>query len=148
MKKHLLILFSSITLGEFFGLVISLSFNYISHSYNYYPSDPTFNNHFASPLDAMLASVILWGLIGLVFGLGAFIFNVKSWSLRTRTIVNFFVYYCGFTPLACLAGWFKLNLPNFILFTLIFIGIYVFIWSFNYYNVKRELTKINQKIRN
>lgn len=148
MKKHLFILFSSIGIGEFFGLVMSLCFNYLFHSHDYYPSDPTFTNHFASPLDAMLVSVILWGLMGLVFGLGALIFDIKTWSLRTRTIVNFFIYYCGFTPLACLAGWFSLNLPNFILFTTIFIGIYILIWLFNYYSIKHELKKINQKLRN
>lgn len=97
----------------------------------------------------MLVSVILWGLVGLVFGLGAFIFNIRSWSLRTQTIVNFFVYYCGFTPLACLAGRFQITLSNFILlFTLIFIGIYLLIWCINYYGTKHELTKINQRLHN
>lgn len=147
MKKHLFILFSSICMGEFFGLVISLCFNYLYQTHTYYPSDPTFSSHFANSVDAMLVSVILWGLIGLVFGTGAFIFNIRQWSLRTRTIVNFFVYYCGFTPLACLAGWFPLTVPNLTLFTLIFVGIYLFIWWINYYSAKHELNRINQKLR-
>lgn len=133
MKKWLSTLVNSIISGEFIGLVISLSYNYLSGTYHYYPSGPVFLGQFDRPLDAVLTSVILWGLMGLVFGLGSFIFAIRNWSLTKRTVVNFLIYYIGFTPLALLAGWFPLTWGNFFGFTIIFTIIYALIWLISYF---------------
>lgn len=79
--------------------------------------------------------------MGLVFGLGYYIFEIKDWSLTKQTIVNFIVYYCGFTPLAILAGWFPLTWPLFAAFSATFIVIYAIIWLIAYYIDKRSNDK-------
>lgn len=147
MKKWHLLLINGIALGELFGLVFSLFFSYLYGLNDYVPSAPTFTDHFTRPLNAVLVSVILWGLMGLVFSAGALVFKVNYWTLRKRTIVNFVVYYCGFTPLAILAGWFPLNVTNWLFFTGIFVLVYVLMWMINMYLVKREIKRINQKIK-
>ncbi|MCD7123504.1 DUF3021 domain-containing protein [Limosilactobacillus caviae] len=146
MKKYFSYIISGISLGEFYGLIISLLFSYIYDLNNYVPSASTFTNHFTRPLNAVLVSVILWGLMGLVFSLGALVFKIENWSLRKRTIINFIIYYCGFTPLAILAGWFPLNLINWLVFTVIFVMIYLIIWFINFYSIKQDLKKINRKL--
>ena len=92
MKKCHLLLINGIALGELFGLVFSLFFSYLYGLNDYVPSAPTFTDHFTRPLNAVLVSVILWGLMGLVFSAGALVFKVNYWTLRKRTIVNFAVY--------------------------------------------------------
>ena len=133
--------------GTFIGLVVSIFLNYSSKSSAYYPSNPSFTTKFATPLDAMTVSVILWALMGLVFGFGSFVFAISQWSLLKKTIVSFIIYYIGFTPLAFLAGWFTLNIVNFMIFTELFILIYVTIWFIRSYQVIREIREINNKIK-
>ena len=133
--------------GTFIGLVVSIFLNYSSKSSAYYPSNPSFTTKFATPLDAMTVSVILWALMGLVFGFGSFVFAIRQWSFLKKTIVSFIIYYIGFTPLAFLAGWFTLNIVNFMIFTGLFILIYVTIWFIRSYQVIREIREINNKIK-
>lgn len=128
MKKYVSNGLSFASVGIIIGLTISVFFSYLSGTGNYYPSSTEFVSSFANPLDAFLASIGLWGLMGLVFGFGSLIFNVKKWSTIKQTIVNFIVYFIAFTPLAILAGWFPLTLGNLVTFTIIFCIIYAFCW--------------------
>lgn len=127
--------------------MFSLFFSYLYGLSNYVPSAPTFTNHFSRPLNAVLASVILWGLMGFIFSAGALIYKHEQWSILKRTIVNFVIYYCGFTPLAILAGWFPLTLVNVAVFTGIFVLVFILMWFINTYITKREVRRINKKIR-
>ncbi|CAM3087643.1 DUF3021 domain-containing protein [Lactiplantibacillus plajomi] len=133
--------------GVVLGLVISLIFNYLAGAKRYYPSSPQFSTRFATSLDAVLVSVILWAVMGLVFSLGAVIFGVEDWSLFKRTVVNFFIYYLGFTPLAILAGWFPVTPAYLISFTVIFMIIYVLMWVINVAIVRHQIDKINRRLK-
>lgn len=147
MRKYIFHIIYGISLGEFIGLAFSLFFSYVYKLNDYVPSAPTFTSRFSRPLNAVLASAIIWGVMGMVFSIGAMIFKVEAWSIRKRTIVNFIVYYCGFTPLAILAGWFPLTLTNWLFFTAIFVMAYLVMWSLNVYLVKQDLKKINKKLK-
>lgn len=131
MKKRMNTLINSTACGILIGLMTTLIVNYSIGSQHYLPSGPQFVNRFALPLNALLVSVILWGLMGFLFGLGSFIFDIQTWSLAKQTIVNFIVYYGGFTILAICAGWFSLSWVNFGTFSLMFIVIYALIWMIN-----------------
>lgn len=119
--------------GVLIGLAISTFFSYLSGTGNYYPSGSVFMSQFASPLNAMVISIVLWGLMGLLFGFGAMIFNIDRWSLAKQTAVNFLVYYLGFSPLAIIAGWFSLTVTNFVIFTAIFVVIYAVCWLISWF---------------
>ena len=146
MRKKIGMILRGMGLGIIIGMFFSLFFNYLFGLKEYAPSAPTFTSQFARPLDAVLVSVILWALMGLVFSAGALIFAVEKWSLRMRTIVNFLIYYLGYTPLACLAGWFPLNWKWLAFYTVIFIAAYILIWSVNSMLARREIAAINAKI--
>lgn len=128
MKKRLNTLINSVGIGILMGLLISLFCNYAVGNHLYQPSGAQFMNHFAQPLNAVLVSVLLWSLMGLVFGGGSLIFDIPHWSLAKQTVVNFFIYYCGFTPLALCAGWFPLSWVHWGIFTLLFILAYGLAW--------------------
>ncbi len=147
MKKILKYIFDFAMIGIFIGVLISLFFNYFNHSNQYYPSGPSFVERFNRPLNAVAVSVLLWVIIGQLFGFGSLIFNIKQWSLFKKTIINFLTYYLGFVPLAILAGWFPLNLTNFFIFTGIFIVIYAIIWLINAHMILTDIKKVNQKIK-
>ncbi|MBI0111143.1 DUF3021 domain-containing protein [Lactobacillus sp. W8093] len=146
-KKFINYIFRFSAEGTLYGLIVSLFFNFSNKNSVYYPSVPSFSAKFATPLNAMTVSVILWSLMGLVFGFGSFVFVIRQWSILKRTIVSFIIYYIGFTPLAFLAGWFPANIVNFMIFTGLFILIYVAVWFIRSYRVIREIREINNKIK-
>ncbi|MPQ35087.1 DUF3021 family protein [Lactobacillus fermentum] len=148
MKKYISFMINGTSLGISIGLVISLLFSYGYHLQNYVPSSPNFTSHFDRPLNSVLASVVLWGLMGLVAKLTMLIFKKENWSLRKRTSINFIVYYFGFMPLVILAGWFPFSILNLAIFSGWFILCYLAIWIINYKIVKRELHSINEKLKN
>lgn len=128
-----------IALGEMFGLVFSLFFNYLYGNFSYMPSTNLLQDEFSRrPLNGMLYSVLIWAMMGILFGWGAFIFDIKQWSLVKQTIVNFIVYYIGFSILAVLAGWFSISFTNFIIFSSIFMLAYIIIWLATYYQTAKK----------
>lgn len=133
--------------GIVIGLLMSLIFSYLNHANSYFVSSPQFYNNFAKPLTAVLTSVILWALMGLVFGLGAAVFTLEKWSLLKRTIVHFVISYFGFTPLAIFAGWFPLNPYYLVSFTVTFILVYVIIWLVEINIVRKQINQINRSIK-
>lgn len=145
--KYLSYAFRFATTGVFIGLVISLIFNYVENSNLYYPSSVAFVKKFSNPLDAVAVSVLLWALMGLVFGFGSMVYSIRKWSYLKQTITSFIIYYVGFTPLAILAGCGSLNWINLITFTVEFIVIFLIIWAFYYWKAAREIKRINQKIK-
>ena len=84
MKKYVKYSIGFSAIGVLIGLAISLVFNYLNGSTIYYPSSPNFVNQFAHPLNSVTVSVILWMLIGCVFGFGSLIFELKNWSLLKK----------------------------------------------------------------
>ncbi len=54
------------------------------------------------------------------------------------TITHFIICYSLFLPLAILSGWFPINLPSFISFTVIYIIIYCLIWTVFMYSAKKK----------
>lgn len=147
MKKYILSAIKGMFLGIAIGLCVSIFFNYLNGADTYLPSTPVFTSHFARPLNAVTVSVVLWALMGLVFSIGALIFQIERWILLKRTIVNFFVYYIFFTPLAFMAHWFIIDLPHILVFTIIFTLIYVLIWFINAQLIKNDIKQINEKLR-
>lgn len=142
MKKHISNGLSFAAVGIIIGLTLSIIFSYLSGTGNYSPSSENFVNSFATPLDALLVSIILWGMMGLVFGFGSLIFSIKRWSTVKQTIINFIVYFIGFAPLAAFAGWFPLTLGSWITFMVIFCLVYAFCWI-----IGRMINHVNKTLR-
>ncbi|GAJ25712.1 hypothetical protein JCM15457_590 [Liquorilactobacillus sucicola DSM 21376 = JCM 15457] len=129
------------------GLFISLAFSYIYGLENYAPSAPRFTEMFKKPLNALLASIILWALMGILFSQSSMIFEKEKWSITRRTLTHFFVTFFGFTPLAVLCGWFPLKWEMFIFFTIIFLVVYMTMWLVSMISARNDIKKINNKLK-
>ena len=129
--------------GVTVGMAFSIFFSKL-YQISYVPSTPRFISEWGGLTNAVLASVILWGIIGIFWSLGGLIFRVQNWSALKRTVVHLVVSYCGFTPLALLSGWFPIRwIPD---YTLIFIAAYVVIWTVSFLKTKSDVRKINQNL--
>ncbi|GLB46302.1 DUF3021 domain-containing protein [Philodulcilactobacillus myokoensis] len=146
MMKYIKALFAFAFSGIIIGLFISLGFSLI-YRINYLPSDPGFVNRFANSSVALLVSMLIWAMIGILFGLSSLIFKIDHWSLLKQTITHAVVTYICFSILAILAGWFPFNLIMFIYFTIIFIIIYIFIWIAERLKYHALINDINRKLK-
>lgn len=147
MKKIIHNLTYYVSLAITIGLLISLAFSYAYHCSEYLPSSPEFVRHFSTPLAAVAVSILLWAVIGLLWGTGALLFKVSRWSLLKRTIIHFIVTYAGLLILGSLAGWFAMNLASWLIFTLIFFFIYLAVWAINRKLIKNQIRQINRKLQ-
>lgn len=138
-------IFSGFCTGTTIGMAFSLFFSKW-YGISYVPSTPQFISHFNGLTNAVLMSVILWGLMGILWTLCGRIFKIKPWSLLKQTIVHFIVSYVGYTILAILCGWFPMNWLFY--YTIIFILAYVFFWIVVTAYEKHNIRKINQVLNN
>ncbi|WP_080544225.1 DUF3021 family protein [Lentilactobacillus hilgardii] len=65
----------------------------------------------------------------------------------TIYLINFFIYYFGFTPLAIIAGCFPINPYYLISFTIKFILIHAIMWFVNITISCHQVKKINKRIK-
>ena len=133
-------------LGISYGLFFSLIFSYLYKLDNYIPAPPNFIESFQRPLNAMLVSVIIWGLIGVVFSSTSIIFTDTDWSITKMTILHFILSYVLFVPLSILACWYPLSLKGILIFTIYYAIIYVIIWFLAMAKAKNDLKQINKKL--
>lgn len=147
MKKFTTYVFSGVVFGAFIGFVMAIIFSALNDSTQFMPSTPSFINHFSSNLQATVVALILWGAIGLVFSVSSLIFKIENWSITRQTVVHLIVTYVLFTPLAIMAGWFPLNKFWLVIYSIIFIFIYLFVWFGHTYVARQQVKNINQAIK-
>ncbi|MCK8627370.1 DUF3021 domain-containing protein [Fructobacillus cardui] len=135
------------SLGINIGLLSAVSFSYAYQLPNLIASGPTFTGHFHRPLTALVCSIVLWGLMGILFALSGTIFQNARLSITRRTIEHFSLTYGGFTIFAILAGWFPLSLPWLAFYTLIYLLIYLIIWLISMAQAKKLVHELNKKLQ-
>lgn len=143
--------FQSVTTGITIGLTISLIMSAIFGGGVYFPANPlsTFGAYYVQHLSDVLVmalSILLWGLIGLLFYLSSKIFH-QDWSLIRMTLTHFGVTVLGFTPLAILAGWFPLSVGHLLTFFFQYIIIYMMIYFVQYRRMRKQVVLINRGLR-
>lgn len=148
MKKNILLqLFNGFKSGVFIGLMLSIFFSFMYSDDVFSPMPSPFIEKFPSELRAFIVSVLLWGLIGVLFTMTNFIFTSTDWSITKMTISHALISYVLFLPIALYLNWINLTLMNILSFTMIYVVIYIFLWSISMMKVKKEITKINEHLR-
>lgn len=146
MKKYIL----SASLGITIGTVISIITSSLFGNGIYLPLNPFstmgsyYLEHFNQPT-VMLICVSIWGLIGILFQAADRIFQ-QDWSLLKMSVTHFFITSFCYTPLAILAGWFRVKLSSLLFFWVLFMMIYALIFVINYRKMKGSIQDINSRL--
>jgi len=147
MKKNLLLeLFKGFKNGVFIGLCVSIAMSFIYSGTSFEPSPPSFINHFQNELIANSISIICWGIIGMIFVLTSLVFNNTDWSITKMTLTHAITSYVSLLPIALFLNWIDLNGNQMIKFSIIYVLIYIIIWSFFMIKAKREVDSLNSKL--
>lgn len=138
--------------GIAIGTLISIFFSSLFAGGAYDPVYPhsfmgsIYYNHF-SEIQIMIIAVVIWGLIGITFGASSLIFTHLKFSRMKTTILHFFVMLAIFFPLAILAGWFPFKFLALLIFFVVFTVIYIGVWMMLNKKNKETIDEINHQIK-
>lgn len=143
MTRILLKILNGAFIGIAIGYINALVFSVLFQAKYLFPSAPLFVSQFKTTLNATVFSTILWALIGCLFTVTSFIFQIERWSITRQTVAHFVITFVGFTPLALLSGWFPISGFWLFFYVIVFILIYFSIWSLEMLEAKRVVAQIN-----
>ncbi|USS93909.1 DUF3021 domain-containing protein [Fructilactobacillus ixorae] len=132
--------------GLLIGFWFAMLFSKLNGLKQMFPSSPDFISHFGSELTATAVAGVMWMAMGMVFSLSSLIFGVERWSITKQTVLHFIVTYVLFSTLAVVSEWFPLEFSYFANFTIIFIIIYVVMWTIEMRRARQTIAEINQKL--
>lgn len=145
-KKVMRYAITGFPVGIVIGLFISIVFSYAYGLTEYFPAPPRFIDQFASSLNALVISVVIWALIGGVFSCTSLIFTDTDWSITKMSVVHCIVTYILFLPLSLVARWYPLSLVGIGIFTMYYIFIYLIMWTIFMLKAKQDIKKINRRL--
>ena len=107
---------------------------------------PAFAARFPSETAAVLAQLLLVGMIGVSFAGGAQIFEIERWSFLKQGIVHFLITAAVWVPVAWIC-W--APIPKNAMWTAIagWVGTYAIIWGIQYFIWKKKVRELNRNIR-
>ncbi|WP_067142805.1 DUF3021 family protein [Oceanivirga salmonicida] len=148
MKKEMI---KRIFMGPFIGIgngiIISLIFNYINSSNIYYATNLSFYNKFDNHLTPTVISFACFAIIGIISNLASMIYDIKNMSIFLKTLMHIFIIYLTVFIIGKYLHWFGGDIYSIILNFIIFSIIYLIIWVIFYLIEKKEIEKINKKLK-
>ncbi|MDO1604710.1 DUF3021 domain-containing protein [Lactobacillus sp. YT155] len=86
-------------------------------------------------------------LLGVLIGVCSAVYQIRRFSLLTKTGIQLVGSLLSFLVIAYIGDWFPMKLGIIATSSLMFVLIFLFIWSMFYFAEKRELERINRKIK-
>ena len=135
MKKQL---FKSGTKGILIGLAVSMIMSLI-WAPSYMPLNPHsaigqwMTSHQVHGSLVLAYCLITWFAIGILFEVASYIFRKAEWSLLRATLT--------------LSGWFPLRLTFYLELVIEFSLIYLLVWVFSYWKMKKDIEQLNQELK-
>ncbi|CAK8054467.1 DUF3021 domain-containing protein [Eupransor demetentiae] len=142
-KKVIRVVLHSAIIGFFVGFTVAMVCSLLNETKYFMPASPDWVNRFSTPLQATLVAGLLWMGMGIVFGVGALIFNYMDGSITKKTIIHFAWTFIGFAILAFNAGWDITGWDGTLIFVVIFIIVYVIIWSISMLRARQNVDQVN-----
>jgi len=146
LKKILHSLITGTITGTFIGVILSVLFSFVYSNEYYWPAPPKFMAYFSNETSAMLAAILIWSAMGIIFSLTGLIYSETDWSITKMTLIHFCISYLAFLPLAVLIGWVSLKAIVLLSFTTIFLFIYITIWFISMLKAKKEIEALNRHL--
>lgn len=148
MKKNVLL---RCLLGAPVGLAIStfitILISCIIGDGIFYPVVPQLVSDCGNELNAVLLQTVCSLLYGAAWAGASFIWKIENWSILKQTLSHLLI--CSFAtfPIAYFMRWMPHNGPGILMYFGIFFAVYLFIWITQYFSYKKQLQKMNEKVR-
>ena len=148
MKKIISPMVKGLLICEFVLLVISLVMSYIFTDGDFSIANPMLIENSKSVFSASFLSIYLVGLLGLVFGFASVVWEEEKLSILVRTILHFLLTASTMIFVGYKLYWFQKSFLSLAIFLAIYFLIYLGIWFIEYAIYKRDISRLNAKIKN
>ncbi len=137
-------------LGFFMGVsvscTISIIISIIIGGGEMYFVVPYLIGDFGSEVGAVLFQYFLSGFLGSVFAMVGLVFEAENFSLLKQTSIHFIISVISIVFVSYNLYWMERSFAGVFSYLLIFILIYIAIWTFQYILQKRNLEIINKEL--
>lgn len=131
-----------IMIGYLITIVLSLSFG----KGDYSPCVPLLVDKMGSEINAVIFQTVLCAIIGLTFGASSFIWKIEKWNLTKQTVLFFLITASVMMPCAYFLYWMEHSLLGFLSYFIIYTMIFIFIWISQYLIIVKNIKEINAKL--
>lgn len=148
MKKIISRMVNGLLICEFVLLVISLVMSYFFTDGDFSIANPMLIENSNSVFSASFLSICLVGLLGLIFGFASVVWGEEKLSILARTILHFLLTGLTMVFVGYKLYWFQKSFLSLAIFLAIYFLIYLGIWFIEYAIYKRDISRLNAKIKN
>lgn len=148
MKKIISPMVKGLLICEFVLLVISLVMSYFFTDGDFSIANPMLIENSKSVFSASFLSICLVGLLGLVFGFASVVWEEEKLSILARTILHFLLTASTMIFVGYKLYWFQKSFLSLAIFLAIYFLIYLGIWFIEYSIYKKDISRLNAKIKN
>ena len=148
MKKIISPMVKGLLICEFVLLVISLVMSYNFTDGDFSIANPMLIENSKSVFSASFLSICLVGLLGLVFGFASVVWEEEKLSILARTILHFLLTGLTMIFVGYKLYWFQKSFLSLAIFLAIYFLIYLGIWFIEYAIYKKDISRLNAKIKN
>ncbi len=132
-----------VTIGHVISILISLRWGQGYYS----PCVPQMAEVMGSEIGAVVLQTALCGLLGASFGATAVIWENETWSIMKQTGIYYANDSAVMMLVAYLCYWMEHSVAGFLSYFGIFTAIFVLIWLIQCTRVRRDLKKINSRLK-
>jgi hypothetical protein len=133
-------------LGVAIGYTITILISLVVADGYYSPCVPALVDAMGSEIGAVIFQAALCGLLGATFAAASVIWEMDNWSIVKQTGLYFLVAAVIMFPIAWFTHWMEHSVAGFLLYTGIFIAIFVFMWVVQYCIWRQRIKGINKKM--
>ncbi len=132
--------------GIVIGYMITIIISAINGTGEYLPCVPNLTLQIGTETGAVILQTILCALLGAVYGGASVIWELDDWSLAKQSLVYFALAAAAMLPIAYLTHWMEHSLRGILLYTAIFIFIFLLVWLVQYIIWKNKVKKLNKSL--
>lgn len=114
---------------------------------SYHAFAPELAEKFGSEINAAAAQILLSGLLGAGCAAASVIWEIASWSIVKQTGIFFLILFAMMMSVAYLLNWMEHSVRGFVLYFLMFLGVFVFSWITQYIVWKKKIRQLNEAMK-
>lgn len=134
--------------GVFIGHSICVVSSLLFGNGSFYPAHPNLIALLGNEVNAVAVQTLLCGIIGSVFSMSSLIWRKENWSIFRQTAVYFLITALTMLPIAYFTHWMEHSFRGFLVYTGIFVFLFVAFWLIFYFAYKKRLAQINRALNN
>lgn len=149
MKKQIILRgLLGVPIGISIGFIITIIVSFFVGKGVYCPATPEFIKTMGNELNAVVLQTVLLAIMGAGIGMASVIWELDSWSLAKQSGIYFLILCLVMLPVAYVANWMRHSVSGVLIYTGVFVAVFVIVWLVRYFIWKGRIKKLNALVKN